>query len=316
MPDSLQSMTQWATQTHTSSPGGASNAQLQQRARTIYDTHSPGSNQLSQPQQMNHLLSLQQLHANPSIPVQVYPQGNRGESPAQYMLRRGFRRAAHKFSYRIMPLTGPIHSRARITLNIDPQRSQQVSQAMAQELTANTSVRQTKMMGPDRLGQRTDDAIMYMRRHSFDTAKTTAQSLAQRVNDPTAFVQHTPYGMEPIPGMPGMSYSEAHPSLSSSHGTARKQIIAKAVESFRTLGGHRGTDQENMAGHVAYHAYRMGFNPNAPAFVVKRSHKRLLQSIRDYPTQKRNANIAKITGTSTLRANAFAQRVLRAHGMR
>ncbi|MGI0116155.1 T3SS effector HopA1 family protein [Zooshikella sp. RANM57] len=316
MPDSLQSMTQWATQTHTSSAGGATNAQLQQRARTLYDTHSPGSTQLSQPQQMNHLLSLQQLHADPTVPVQVYPQGNRGESPAQYMLRRGFRRAAHKFSYRIMPLTGPINSRARITLNINPQRSQQVSQAMARELVSNRSVRQTKMMGPDRLGQRTDDAIMYMRHHSFRTAQRTARRISQRVNDPTAFVQHTPYGMEPIPGMPGMSYSEAHPALSSSHGTARKQIIANAVESFRTLGGHRDTDQENMAGHIGYHAYRMGFNPNAPAFVVKRSHKRLLQSIRDYPTQKRNANIARITGTSTLRADAFAQRVLRAHGLR
>lgn len=321
MSDSKRSMTSWAMQTHTSTPLTATNKELQKRARTIYDSDSPHSTPLTQQQEVGHLKLLSQLgKASPDL--QVYPQ-SRGSSSSvdDLVTTRGHDRAASEFSYRIMPTDrSGSKSSGRVTLNFDPSRSGDVAIGMAHQLLTDPNVAQTKMMGPRLLGQRTDDAILYTKQKDFSEAIKTGKSFGNRFSN-SPFVDHTPLGMEPLPGQTGRSYSETVPHLSSSHGSARKVVVAEAVESFRALGGHRETDDENMSGHIGFHALKQGFNPEAPAFALPKGRQALLDEISDPKTrqtfQDNNTikRVAKSTGLSISQATDFRSKLLQIHGM-
>jgi hypothetical protein len=298
------------------------NTMLQKVARKLYDGDAPhGLTPMSKKQQSEHILNLQAMHDDHSSQVKIYPQSDKHSSPKDYLENNGLRRAASEFAYRMMPKLSRGKSEARITLNVNPQHAQSVSNAMVQEMKDNPLVSQSKMMGPSNIGTRTDDAILYMGNHSLREANATASSLSKRVAN-NAFVPHAPFGMEPLSKMQGFSYSEALPHLSSSHGSARKVIVAAAVMDFRKLGGHRKEASDNMEGHVGYHAYRQGFNPNAPAFAVTQAHKNVLADIRTPETvnaamkAKRVARmLADIRNPETRNAAATTKRVARATGL-
>jgi hypothetical protein len=310
-------MTAWAKQTHQSTASNANNSELQARARSIYDADSPSSKSLTKKQELGHLKSLHRLGlASPKI--QVYPQsGGKSSTVQSHFSSVGLDRAASEFSYRIMPADrSGIKSKGRVTLNFDPKRGGEVAYGMANQLLQDPNVTQTKMMGPRNLGQRTDDAILYTKKHDFSAAIKTGKSFGDRFGS-SLFVDHTPLGMEPIPGQVGRSYSEAVPDLSSSHGSARKVVIAQAVESFRDLGGNRGTADENIAGHVGFAALKHGLNPEAPAFAITQGRKDMLvairapathQNFRDNNTDKRTA---KVIGVSISDAKSFRERLLK-----
>lgn len=286
---------------------------IQGVARSLYDSHAPTdrSPAKSRDELLGHIMTLESM--NRTGKAEVYPQGKRGTTPLEHLTDKGIRKASTHFAHRIMPTDDRAWgSSARVTMNFRPQDSTQVAQAMADEMSANQSVTQSKMMGPANIGTRGDDAILYMKSHDFSEATRTANSMGQRVSR-EAFVDHAPFGMEPIPRQRGFSYSEALPHLSSSHGTARKGIISAAVRGFRELGGHRDQDAANMEGHVGYQALKAGFNPNAPAFAVSDARRNMLTDIRDPRTHQafRDHNtdrrVAKMVGMSASSAKSFRE---------
>lgn len=289
---------------------------LQTVARDLYDRDVPlpRTRQLTVRQQANHIKMLQELHdVNAARHFIIGPQSQDGQPThtpplphvqdlaQQYMTHprsptKGDKDASieaalsREFSYRFLPLSkrrrASDSTKARLTLNFKPSHSGEAANALAELIhdpIANPSVSQAKMMGPDKLGQRTDDAIVYFSGTDHHAARNTAANLEAHMSA-DAFANHTPFGMARIPKgnkgrsyFKGISYAETAPGGSSSHGSERKKIIAAAVQNFRDLGGKT---QRDMEGHIGYQAYRHGYNPGAPAFVVTRAQKSILQQIK------------------------------------
>lgn len=289
---------------------------LQTVARALYDDDVPlpRTRQLSLGQQSSHIKMLQKLHqANSTRHFIVGPQSEDGQETHtpplphvqnlahQYMThpksptkgdgKRSLKAAlSREFSYRFLPVPrrrgASDSNKSRLTLNFKPSHATEAADGIAsliQDQFSNPTVSQAKMMGPDKLGQRTDDAIVYFSGANYNAARDTAANLEAKVSA-DAFANHTPFGMERVlkgnkgrSWFKGISYAETAPGGSSSHGSERKRIIAAAVQNFRDLGGKT---QRDMEGHIGYQAYRHGYNPGAPAFVVPRAQKKILSQIK------------------------------------
>lgn len=328
MSDSKRSMTNWAMQTHHTAPAAADNTRLQEVARRLYDRDvpTPTAPQLSESGQVAHITYLERLHdqmGRRGTPFQIAPQSDdrlrRQDrlSPVQNIreLMKGGHRLrealAYEFAYRILPNPArpkaPDQSSSRLTMNIDPRYSRHAAHSLSRLVTQqadNPTVTQAKIMGPDKLGQRTDDAVLYMRGHDDRKARQTAANLSAMM-DPQGMVEHTPFGMTRLGT--GISYAETVGGDSTSHGSARKKIIAAAVAEFRRPGiTHAGNEQE-MSGRVGYQAYRHGYNPEAPAYAVRQSRKDMLSQIRDL-----GANLSGPLKPSDVKRT---QAIARAHGL-
>lgn len=281
----LKTLTAWATRTHMQAPQGANNKELQRVARGIYDKMAPAPTPpaMDKTAQRAHIATLQGMHASPDIPVQIAPQSHDSRKPAKRSspeehLQRHPNKALTEFAYRYRPddkRPSDAQGRSgRLTLNINPEHSQTVATALGELLTdkdANPNLRALKVMGPARIGQRVDDAVLYLRGHDERGAKQVAAHLQGALSaTPDALLDHGPPGMTRVSR--GVSYAETVPGDSSSHGNARKKIVAKAVEDLRSLGGQ-------MEHHVSYRAFRSGYNPNVPSHAIDPRRAQLLQAI-------------------------------------
>lgn len=282
----LKTLTAWASRTHQTAPLNATNKELQRAARGIYDAMAPTPKlpALDKTAQRAHIGKLQEIHAAPDIPVKIAPQSQDDRdaadrsSPARH-LQRHPNTALTEFAYRFRPDDKRKRDKkgrsGRLTVNMNPERSQEVASALGgllSDKTANPNLRALKVMGPANIGQRVDDAVLYLRGHDERGGKVVAANLEKALEGtPDALVNHGPPGMLRVGR--GISYAETAPGDSSSHGSARKKIVASAVEDLRKIGGG------DLQGHVSYRAFRSGYNPNVPSHALPTGRAALMKDI-------------------------------------
>ncbi|WP_321146997.1 T3SS effector HopA1 family protein, partial [Providencia alcalifaciens] len=133
---------------------------------------------------------------------------------------------------------------SRLTINVKKEHYFSLAEALVYlyERDPHNKIMQSKIMGPKKLGNLTDQAVIYFPNANLQDAIEIANELKELLPE-DAFVEHVPIGMHRIDK--GISYSETLKNQSSSHGEVRAEIMAKAVsESLLT-----GTPVEECLDH-------------------------------------------------------------------
>lgn len=284
-PSPLQSLSEWASLVHLKAPTGAPPKALKRITRETYDAMAPkpAPAALSKRAQKAHIQTLEALHASRDVPLKIAPQSqdkrtaDNRDSPAEY-LKANPDKALGEFAYRYRPddkrPSDPQGRSGRLTVNMNPKRSRSVSMALGTVLSdpvANPNLRALKVMGPANIGQRVDDAVLYLRGHDERGGKVVASNLRKELQGtPDALLDHGPPGMLRVAR--GISYAETVPGDSTSHGNARGKIVAAAVQDYRSLGGA-------MRHHVSYRAFRSGYNPELPSHAIAPARMQLMADI-------------------------------------
>ncbi|MBI6549676.1 TcdA/TcdB pore-forming domain-containing protein [Xenorhabdus lircayensis] len=123
---------------------------------------------------------------------------------------------------------------ARLTINVDKTYFRALAKALTQLFNDDNRgwLEQAKIMGPKNLGQRTDQAVIYLSSAGVEHAHAIGSKLSELL-PATAFIEHTPTGMYRVGK--GIAYSETVEGESSSHGQSRARLIAAAgTESLLT----------------------------------------------------------------------------------
>lgn len=117
---------------------------------------------------------------------------------------------------------------SRLTINVKKEHYFSLAEALVYlyERDPHNKIMQSKIMGPKKLGNLTDQAVIYFPNASLQDAIEIANELKELLPE-DAFVEHVPIGMHRIDK--GISYSETLKNQSSSHGEVRAEIMAKAV---------------------------------------------------------------------------------------
>ncbi|TQV87754.1 T3SS effector HopA1 family protein [Aliikangiella coralliicola] len=183
-------------------------------------------------------------------------------------------RASNLFAYRINPVN-PQGSTGRFTINSRQDQGLQLAQALEHEVnpaTKKSFVTQSKMKGIDRLGQKTDDAIVYF---NSKPSWNQRRKMAKRIRSNVQTTDYTPQGMDRI--KPGVSWAQrpqhvdpTKPAYSTSHGTAHATIIEAAIRSTAKHYGNNMT-QANFDKVYSYKLKRAGLNANNPARLKQRT---------------------------------------------
>jgi len=298
-PSPLRTLSEWATTVHQQAPSGATKKDLKRITRKAYDAMAPNPTPpaMNKRAQKAHIQALQAMHASPQVPLKIAPQSqdklaeDKRSSPAGY-LKRDSAKAVGEFAYRYRPEdarpSDPQKRSGRLTVNMNPKRSRTVATALGSLLSdpaANPNLRALKVMGPARIGQRVDDAVLYLRGHDERGAKGVASNLEKSLQGtPDALVDHGPPGMMRVAR--GISYAETVPGDSTSHGNARGKIVVAAVQDYRSLGGA-------MRHHVSYRAFRAGYNPELPSHAIAPARAELLKEIPAAVAKRKEKRIAQ-----------------------
>lgn len=286
----LDSLTDWAKRIDKAAPTGASVSDLEAEGKRQYVASAPDPlpTKLSVEEQRSHMAHLQQMHASKDTSFTIYPQAHdkraKKASPQEYM-EENESRALSSFAYRFSPDPHREHEPSgksgRLTINMDPKHSKEVASKLGQVLDdteSNPTLRAMKMMGPARLGQRVDDAVMYLKGHNPEAARQTAKHVTEALSGTKgALIDHTPPGMEHV--ATGISYAETKPGDSTSHGTARRKILAQAINQFRTNQKAFPSQEMNMQHHVQTAAFKAGYNPNMPSRVIRPERGALMKQL-------------------------------------
>ncbi|OWO79997.1 hypothetical protein B5C26_19355 [Photorhabdus luminescens] len=123
---------------------------------------------------------------------------------------------------------------ARLTINVDKAHFNSLANALTQLFNDDNRgwLEQAKIMGPKNLGNRTDQAVIYLSSAGVEHAHAIGNKL-NKLLPATAFIEHTPTGMYRVGK--GIAYSETVEGESSSHGQSRARLIAAAgTESLLT----------------------------------------------------------------------------------
>jgi hypothetical protein len=225
---------------------------------TIYDLfkhETPKSTPMAPDAQKAYMAGLKKLERTDGI--DLWPQGLDGMNKEDRRL--GVYMAEHpgagKDFYRIAP-EQPRHTgevMGRLTIGVEPRYAGELAKAMTTLIKSEDSIISGKVAGPEKFGQRTDSAILYV--HG-DYAKT--QELGRQLQSmlpAQAFINHTPAGMQSAGK--GLAYAESVQGESTSHGTSRAAIIEIAL-SDRSSGSLEKKLKTALAAK--------GYNPDNPAF--------------------------------------------------
>ncbi|MGG4664037.1 TcdA/TcdB pore-forming domain-containing protein [Providencia vermicola] len=159
---------------------------------------------------------------------------------------------------------------ARLTVNVNKQNYANLAEALTKlyDNDPQKNVIQSKIMGPKNLGNRTDQAVIYLAEANSVSAKEVSQQLKSLL-PPDALIEHTPVGMKRL--MTGISYSETVEGQSSSHGESRAVIMAKAVTESLLTG-------ERLKNILPRTLQRFGYDPKDPAIISQTIKDRFLKT--------------------------------------
>ena len=274
--ESLKSLTELAEavlesgKRHIQRHGSVSQEWLEDTAYAIYaDDPAKKSQKLNTHQKFQMRNHLEMLHKR-KAGFHVNPQSddaradNRQRSPGQ--LSRSQNR--HEFAFRFMPteerpLTTPIQ--CRLTLSFHAKYATVVSDLLA-ELAApdhpfSDIVAQAKILGPSELGNRTDDAVIYLNDNP-EKVRLLVRYIHDQLSD-DILKDHTPGGMLPLGK--GIGYAETHEEDDSSFGRSRGNMIAEACN--RVL----NNPDLSLGKALAETLQRHGYDPESPGLVLRSS---------------------------------------------
>lgn len=159
---------------------------------------------------------------------------------------------------------------ARLTVNVNKKNYINLANALIKlyDNDPQKNVIQSKIMGPRKLGNRTDQAVIYLAEASSVSAKEVSQQLKSLL-PPDALIEHTPVGMKRL--MTGISYSETVEGQSSSHGESRAVIMAKAVTESLLTG-------EKLKKTLPRTLQRFGYDSKNPAIISQTIKDRFLKT--------------------------------------
>ncbi|WP_353242002.1 TcdA/TcdB pore-forming domain-containing protein [Providencia sp.] len=168
-------------------------------------------------------------------------------------------------AYRILPkdyrqrYLGSSKLMARLTVNVNKQNYDNLAAALINlyDNDPQKRVTQAKIMGPRKLGNRTDQAVIYLSEASVESAKEVGQQLKLLLPS-DALIEHTPTGMKRL--TTGISYSETVEGQSSSHGESRALMMAKATTESLLTG-------EKLKNTLPRTLQRFGYDPKDPALI-------------------------------------------------
>lgn len=204
-----------------------------------------------------------QLLLNPEVrrKISIKVQGQNEES----FFKLNQEQLLNASAYRILPkdyrrrYVSSSNLMARLTVNVNKENYNSLAKALIQiyEHDPQKRVIQAKIMGPRKLGNRTDQAVIYLSEASIETAKEVSQQL-KALLPPDALIDHTPVGMKRL--TKGISYSETVEGQSSSHGESRALIMAKAVTESLLTG-------ERVKNTLPRALQRFGYDVKEPALI-------------------------------------------------
>ncbi|WP_375084095.1 TcdA/TcdB pore-forming domain-containing protein [Providencia sp. SKLX074055] len=159
---------------------------------------------------------------------------------------------------------------ARLTVNVNKKNYIDLANALIKlyDNDPQKNVFQSKIMGPRKLGNRTNQAVIYLAEASSVSAKEVSQQLKSLL-PPNALIEHTPVGMKRL--MTGISYSETVEGQSSSYGELRAVIMAKAVTESLLTG-------ERLINTLPRTLQRFGYDPKDPALISQTIKDRFLKT--------------------------------------
>lgn len=167
-----------------------------------------------------------------------------------YLAYKGFYRFENSRPHFSLP------SNSRLSINVQPQYALDLLKALIKLMKENRSVLDGKIAAPGEFGQRTDNAILYLR-GDYDAGLKIAEMVRQALPE-AAFVEHTPGCMHRI--AQGVSYAEHVPGHSSSHGQSRAQLIQEAL----AIRGDKPLKEK-----LATVFKKAGYHPQFPAFRLR-----------------------------------------------
>jgi hypothetical protein len=268
----LRSLHKWAKDL-AAEPEDRQNAD---NAYKLYSKSTPNEKhaQMSPKEQKGHIEHLSQIRKKGE--ALVYPQGdNKKRDPVEYMSKKGEKKATNKFAYRFFSTEKQREKKpesSRLTVNIKPSSANGFADVLADTVTQESTtkggiVRQAKIMGPANIGQRTDDAVVYLNGTDPGKARTLAGSIQDQT--PGMRVRHSPPGMESM--APGVSYAETKPGGRSSHGSERSKIVADAVQDAKqTVAAGKSTDVREALPQALRRAIdKHGYDPDNPSRIKR-----------------------------------------------